>query len=48
MLKYVLLLALLAASASAASYSSVLAKYNVSSSVTSILVPVPLQLKGAN
>ena len=48
MLKYVLLLALLAASASAASYSSVLAKYNVSSSVTSILVPVPLQYKGAN
>ena len=48
MLKYVLLLALLATSASAASYSSVLAKYNVSSSVTSILVPVPLQFKGAN
>ena len=48
MLKYVLLLALLATSAGAASYSSVLAKYNVSSSVTSILVPVPLQYKGAN
>jgi hypothetical protein len=48
MLKYVLLLALLATSASAASYSSVLAKYNVSSSVTGILVPVPLQFKGAN
>ncbi len=48
MLKYLVLLALLAASVSAASYSSVLAKYNISSSVTSILVPVPLQFKGAN
>jgi hypothetical protein len=48
MLKYLVLLAILAVSVSAASYSSVLAKYNVSSSVTSILVPVSLQFKGAN
>lgn len=48
MLKYLVLLALLVTSASAASYSSVLAKYNVSSSVTSILVPVQLHLNGDN
>ena len=48
MLKYLVLLALLAASVSAASYSSVLARYNISSSVTSILVPVQLHLNGAN
>ena len=48
MLKYVLVLALLAASVSAASYSSVLAKYNISSSITGALTPVQLQLNGNN
>ncbi len=48
MLRYALVLTLLAVSVSAASYSSVLAKYNISSSVTGILVPVNLQLNGSS